>query len=391
MVEVGESIRRKRRSQSSNRGGNKQRRLLQQDRKKDADDGKSEHAMIFQECAHSFLTPQSATDSTYKDYNCFQNGIVSDKAQNAHTANMCTTNTSDEDENATSVFFELANSPLVGYQVDKKMIVIRQENDCEIHTGGIVWETSYLLAEYLSKKYGSENKSSFPPLGKTLELGAGCGMLGLILATKGLSTKVVLTEASEVMSNLKENVQENIADSSTEPKNKSVDGRHGIHATLYQPACPKNRVSVRKLRWDHLEEDIKTADSLDTSGVKTCNELEPHSFDTIVGTDVVFSPSLVCPLLETISLMARKSSKKKKNKRKDVPATLIYLCLQIRCPDSHALLMSEAPKYGLEVLDISEELKTQNCAWGLCLECIMLKINVVSRKNKKSTLSSKDI
>ena len=96
---------------------------------------------------------------------------------------------------------------------------------------------------------------------------------------------------------------------------------------------------------------------------------------------MVFSPSLVRPLLETIAKMARK--KKNLSKEESKKATLIYLCLQIRCPDSHALLFSEAGTYGLEVIDISDELKTGNCAWGLELECVMLQIKVVKKKRRK--------
>jgi hypothetical protein len=359
--------RRKRRYQSPNRGG-KRRRLPQTD--SPAKDGDNPKVMIFQECAQSILNPH-------------------------------TNNSSDVDgkTDTASVFFDLANSPLVGYRIeDNRTIVIRQDNNCAIHTGGIVWETSYLLAEFLAEKFGKGNNiDSLHPLGKTLEIGAGCGMLGLILATNGLSSKVVLTEASEVMSSLRENVDRNVTDDKAHnllSGNDAILHSKGIHGTIYKPACPKHRVSVRQLRWEHLKADIKSsADSSkdDTPQYMTSHDLEPHSFDTIIGTDVVFSPSLVCPLLRTISKMARKRpSKSKTRKEKDVDAskttnrpTLIYLCLQIRCPDSHVLLFTEAPKYGLEVIDISNELTRNNCEWGLELECMVLQINVVSKKHCK--------
>ena len=370
-----------------------------------------------------------------------------------------------------SVFFELANSSYVAYRVPKthlnddvlssneKMVVIRQDNDCSIHTGGIVWETAYLLAEFLLAKFGHEqskphesnlhneqpNDNSRHPLGKTLEIGAGCGMLGLILASSALSSKVVLTEASEVMENLAYNVKENVMESVCNEKGAKerkhalqnndeipvVKFVHGI--TTYLPSCPPERISVRQLRWDRLDEDTRATSSkkkrtkkdpplesptADAKSENSNNELEPHSFDTIVGTDVVFSPSLVQPLLETIQRMAhipghgketkkkKKTKKSKKEKKKskekniddDIPhsskhqnanltrrETLIYLCLQIRCPDSHALLFSEAPKYGLEVIEITQELSANSedgnisgrCAWGLDLECVLLKINVL--------------
>lgn len=293
-----------------------------------------------------------------------------------------TTNGADGDNTPTdpaSVFFELANSPLVGYRVDDKMLVVRQDSDCEIHTGGIVWETSYLLAEYLSAKFGGTKTQYL--LGKTLEIGAGCGMLGLILATSGLSSKVVLTEASEVMKNLKHNVEANLIQEEGRGDGSDDDSttqKTGVHGSEYLPLCPSDGICVRQLRWDHLDEDT------DTTG-----DLEPHSFDTIVGTDVVFSPALVRPLLETIQRMAKKYSKDDDENNRQ---SLIYLCLQIRCPDSHALLFSEAHSYGLEVIDVTQELSTvgndygaaKPCAWGLELECVLLKINAIPTKRKKS-------
>lgn len=353
--------RRKRRlSHNANGGDSKRRRLIHDVPEDNAKGSCNQEVVVFQDSAHSFLASQSNGDS------------------------------SSSEADAASVFFELANSPLIGYRVSNdKMIVIRQDNNCAIHTGGIVWETSYLLAEFLHEKYGNER--SLHPLGNTLEIGAGCGMLGLVLAAKGLSSKVVLTEASEVMANLKDNVDANnivgTIDSNTQSRDDTKSQKVGIHGTIYQPACPKNRASVRQLRWDHLKTDIKAAAVVptDASTNKSCNELEPHSFDTIVGTDVVFSPSLVCPLLKTIKKMARKQSKTKSSKGKDrmtqQSPTLIYLCLQVRCPDSHALLFSEAPNFGLEVVDISDELKTSKCSWGLELECVILKIKVLRSVN----------
>jgi hypothetical protein len=107
--------RRKRRYQSPNRDG-KRRRLPQTD--SPAKDGDDPKVMFFQECAQSILNPHTNKPSD-----------VDGKTDTA------------------SVFFDLANSPLVGYQIeDNRAIVIRQDNNCAIHTGGIVWETSYLLA-----------------------------------------------------------------------------------------------------------------------------------------------------------------------------------------------------------------------------------------------------
>ena len=310
---------------------------------------------------------------------------------------------SDDGKDAASdVFFELANAELIGYRVpnnsssaneDDAMVIIKQHSDAKTHTGGIVWETSYLLASFLSLKFGSNidrNKVHGDrkyPLGKTLEIGAGCGMLGLILAAMKLSSRVVMTEAAEVMNILTENVDQNIAkppttnnESDSDDDDRLSSNEKGIYDTNHKPACPKECVSVRRLRWDCLEEDVPAVAS-DRSLAQE-NDLQPNSFDTIVGTDVVFSPSLVCPLLETIKLMARKKE------AESTTATRIYLCLQIRCADSHSLLFSEAHKYGLEVVDVTEELAAF-CPWAVELECLLLKINVKESKKRKKASKEK--
>ena len=138
-------------------------------------------------------------------------------------------NGEDDVNDAASLFFELANAQLIGYRVandlssatdNDAMVIIKQHSDAKAHTGGIIWETSYLLAAFLSSKFGSEDRNKVDgdrecPLGKTLEIGAGCGMLGLILAATKLSSRVVMTEAAEVMDILTENVDQNKVETKT--------------------------------------------------------------------------------------------------------------------------------------------------------------------------------
>ena len=82
----------------------------------------------------------------------------------------------------------------------------------------------------------------------------------------------------------------------------------------------------------------------------------------------------------------------RKKEAESTKATRIYLCLQIRCADSHSLLFSEAHKYGLEVVDVTEELAAF-CPWAVELECLLLKINVkeeTTKKSKKQKKASKE-
>jgi predicted nicotinamide N-methyase len=238
-------------------------------------------------------------------------------------------------------FFELANVPFVGYRLDAKWlrkkkcpapsIVVKQDaGACGQHTGGIVWETSYLLINFLLSQQNY--------IGRTLEVGAGCGLLGQVLASSGWTEKVVLTESAQVMDNLLQNME----------RNKSALQKKGRELAV-----------GRQLDWEHPERDTEFYP----------NDLQPHSFDTIVGTDVVFAPSLVEPLLSTLWLMSHDT-------------TVVYLCLQVRCPDSHQLLFAKAASHQWTIEDISKELASvPECAWGLHMECRILRLTRIQDKN----------
>lgn len=239
-------------------------------------------------------------------------------------------------------FFDLANVPFVGYRLDPKWlrkkicpaavsIVVKQDaGACGQHTGGIVWETSFLLINFLLSHQSC--------IGRTLEVGAGCGLLGQVLASSGWTRKVVLTESAQAMDNLLQNIERN------------------------KPALQKKdreRLAVgRPLDWEHPERDAEL----------NSKDLQPHSFDTILGTDVVFAPSLVEPLLSTLWLMSHDT-------------TVVYLCLQVRCPDSHQLLFAKAANHQWTIEDISKELASiPECAWGLHMECRLLRFTRIQGK-----------
>ena len=253
-------------------------------------------------------------------------------------------------EELSLAFFELANVPVVGYRLaidqqrhGKKTILVTVQQDttaCGNHTGGIVWETSYLLLNYLLHK----NRST--KLGRVLEVGAGCGLLGQVLATSGWCKQVVLTETKDVVSNLEANLRRNCGGTQRRTK----------------------KLTVQQLDWLHYRNDA-------------VHDLKEHSFDTIVGTDVVFSPALVEPLLKTLRFMAHED-------------TVCYLCLQIRCEDSHQLLLDRAAHYGWQLQDISHDLATRSdCAWGLSMECYLLKLTRLPKgnKNKRKVLEAPTI
>ena len=263
------------------------------------------------------------------------------------------------DDPLSLAFFELANVEMVGFRLSSKHLKKKNNSSTDLvisarqdtssagssstggggdHTGKIVWETSYLLLSFLLAR-GEK-------LGKILEVGAGCGLLGQVLAASKYAKKVVLTECEQVMESLEHNVQRN---ESILAKNKE-----------------KPLAVARKLNWLSPRMDM----------ARFPKDLQEFSFDTIVGTDVVYSQSLVEPLLSTLRIMAHDK-------------TIVYLCLQIRCEDSHKLLLRLASEHKWMVDDISQELTSMpSCKWGLDMECKLLKLTTVDLQQTKKRKSS---
>jgi hypothetical protein len=241
-------------------------------------------------------------------------------------------------------------------------IVIRQDvsGAAQTHTGGIVWETSYLLLNFLLSSNGWLSISKDSTI-TVLEIGAGCGLLGLslhrafalgILGETTLSSRVVVTETREVLDNLKRNLEANFPTRS--------DGDEGLTATTATIGPPAHQLSVEELDWTRFGDDCAKAD------------IKAGSVDCIFGTDVVFSTRFVKPMLETMAFLSH-------------PSTVVYLCLQERCKDAHELLLSMASSHGFCIEDVSkavyeDEALAESCGFGNLLDCKLLKFTVMEKE-----------
>ena len=157
-------------------------------------------------------------------------------------------------------FFELANAPKFAFE----NLVLAQDANAREHCGGIVWESAFCLAKYLRERSVGLVRSSKRGK-KALEVGCGCGLLGLVLARDFAFDEVVMTDQSRVLENVtRENVEMN---------RKEIGGA----ATA---------LHVMALDWE-VEEELKAVS-------------ERGPFDVVVGTDVLFSVHLVAPLLRVI-------------------------------------------------------------------------------------------
>lgn len=249
----------------------------------------------------------------------------------------------DDDEGQAAVantFFDLANTERISYKITpNSQIVIQQDVNATTHTGGIVWETSYLLLNYLRETHRSRR-----PYERLLEIGAGCGLVGLGAHKTGtIAKQVIITETREVMTNLLANRNLN-----------------------YPEKTKDDSLQICELDWNSHIVDCKKAN------------IRKHSIDCVVGTDVVFSTILVEPLLKTMKYLSHKE-------------TVGYLCLQERCKDSHALLLKKAKDYGFHIEDISSEYESfTSCKWGKQLECCLLKFIKISKRRKKKRKREKE-
>jgi predicted nicotinamide N-methyase len=271
---------------------------------------------------------------------------------------------SEEEGGSSSLFFELANAAEIGFRLsddcdgNSVLLVFRQDGAaCGKHTGGILWETSYILLHYLLQLDRCT-------LGRTLEVGAGCGLLGTVLAAESRCSSSTMTEAAVALDNLQKNLEANGA--AVSERSSGCQGRGKVAV-----------VSACQLDWTNYERDAAKAG------------LKAHSFDTIVGTDVIFTPALVEPLLDTLAYFSHAT-------------TVIYLCVQVRCVASHQQffeLLAASGRYDLVLQDISQEVfgeeAEQKCGkadkipwrrWGRELECCLFRITHRKRNKRKQAV-----
>ena len=158
----------------------------------------------------------------------------------------------------------------------------------DVCLGGRVWVAAPALCDWMASVAEQFAGTS------CLELGAGCGLTGIALARSGAAAEVLLTEVAGAMDNLRRNVE----------ANPVADDRYPCRAAA--------------LDW--------------TNDAEVAAVAARGPWDVILGTDVIFRLDLVEPLLRTLWRCAHDE-------------TAVYLCLQIRCPDSHASFLEKAPRF----------------------------------------------
>lgn len=202
------------------------------------------------------------------------------------------------EEEGQGAFFTIANARLFAFDE----LTIEQNNEIESSCAGICWESAFALIAYLRRFSTFGDRRG----GKALELGSGCGLLGLCAAKEFGFEEVVLTDTREALSAVTERNVE---------RNRDVVG--------------VEKARVMALDWENEEE----LDDVVKSG----------PYEVVFGTDVVFSKRLVGPLLRCVERCLSK----------DRPS-VCYICIQKRSPDAHRRFVKMAGKV-FEVKKVSKD------------------------------------
>lgn len=172
-------------------------------------------------------------------------------------------------------------------------------------TGQILWPVSYLLAYYLASHVGQSQMRNR----HVVELGAGCGLAGLVSAH--FSKKVIVSDGNEIVVDLLEQNVANFLAASSDHEN----------------------ISARQLTWG----DRAQCDNL-------LESMQGH-VDVVVAADVVQWPSVVEPLLHTVKHLLWTSTS-------EAPPTMI-LGIVNRAQSCHDLFFRLAKDLGFSATKIS--------------------------------------
>lgn len=233
--------------------------------------------------------------------------------------------------------FELANKPMVKLSLAGASVQVAQDLGATEHSGGVVWETAFFLARYLQQHVLPDLQASVgggrPP--KIVDVGAGCGLLGLTLAKLGC--QVLLTDQGSALQNLSANVA---------------------------AAGEASGAKAAQLAW---------GDASDLAAV-----CEQGPFDLVVASDVVFARRLVGPLLDTVAALMTA----KRPSTGDGPPARCWLCVQKRDPDAHEALLEDGPaRFHCKQLSFDG---LPGFEAAVELECMMFRLGPKQQKKRKS-------
>lgn len=144
----------------------------------------------------------------------------------------------------------------------RRPLSIREDFGGDSGLGGTIWDPTFHLIAILARKSAELLKGK-----RVVELGSGCGALGLSALRLGAGEVLMTERGDEMLDHLKDNVSENV--------------------TLEE----KERVKVEELDWALATEDPRLVAALNPP------------FDLIVASECVYDAGIVGSFLETAKML----------------------------------------------------------------------------------------
>ncbi|KAF1806148.1 putative methyltransferase-domain-containing protein [Mucor lusitanicus] len=218
---------------------------------------------------------------------------------------------------------------------------LSQQNNTQNH-GTTVWDSAKLLAFYLfdTIKKPTFSQSKVQNSKTCLELGSGCGLGGLVMASLGFET--VLTDLPEVVDRVLQPNCDTAIDAIT-------DWWYHLQHTADLVDPP--RISVQSLDWLQLMDQQQQHSS------------QPYHY--IIASDCIYEIELVEPLLNCIRYYAS-------------PSTMIFIAMERRDDAVVDGFISKAKAFGFEARMILKKLLNSKSVGNEDVEIWKLKL----RKNR---------
>ncbi len=157
-----------------------------------------------------------------------------------------------------------------------RLVEISQETEADINvdqnTGLKLWDGAYLLAKYVEA--GVECGTDFWGGKQCIELGAGCGLVGLVAWLNG--AQVTLTDLEDTIPHTEKNINTNM--DRWKAKNNLMP--------------PYEKLDIKALSW----------------GKENSSTLN-RTYDVILGSDIIYHPDTVVLLLETLDVLSTTETK----------------------------------------------------------------------------------
>ena len=199
--------------------------------------------------------------------------------------------------------YKHSNCNFVDFQLqysDKKVIVEQQRS---LGKGGLLWDAGVMIAEHLVSVLSIWNING-NNVTKVVELGAGTGFAGILIAKGVSNAEVTITDLPEVLPLVERNILRNIAqkkiinDSCMKQNQYIYRGKAAADIPLsYDSGCKELSKEDLDILYNHLNiEKMKKSDSYVRASVLRWGEKYDYSgapYDVVFGGDIV--TDLYCP------------------------------------------------------------------------------------------------